>query len=366
MEKYTIGKKEQAEIVAFAGKVGFTLKTKTEDGKIVDEYVKQIKFCHAPSQNLLFIHKEIDHKELGFKVGVHPGKFLEALCNGSTISLWLGRKGSRYTPHSAYKGFPVTGNSKEPSAICYRVKGGVSSLEDFLKKIGAEWNSSAVVAESPTNLEHDESSVSRESPSDDLKGLASFTQAEIEGNTELSEGTSPSIIENSTTNTSAISPNVGAKLDSEVDGLKTAEREAVVKVRYGQGSFRDALIKIDGEKCWMSGIEGRRLLIASHIKPWSDCGDDDIESRGQPNNGILLSALWDTAFDAGLISFEADGRVIASSELADSAKRALGFDDYTLLPDKYMNSRRSAYLAYHRKEVFENWKKPKTSDPLAT
>lgn len=172
-------------------------------------------------------------------------------------------------------------------------------------------------------------------------------------------------VPNAATSTPLSAPENERSCGQDTASRKTAEREALVKVRYGQGNFREALFHEGGEeRCWMSGIEGRRLLIASHIKPWSDCRDD-IESRGQPNNGILLSALWDTAFDAGLISFEADGRVIASSELADSAKRALGFDDHTLLPDKYMNPQRSKYHAYHRKEVFEKWKKPKTADPLA-
>lgn len=151
------------------------------------------------------------------------------------------------------------------------------------------------------------------------------------------------------------SPKDQAALESDTASLKTAEREAVVNVRYGQGSFREALFKEDGERCWMSGIEGKRLLIASHIRPWSHC-KDDIELRGQPNNGLLLSALWDTAFDAGLVSFDPNWKVVTSDELAESAKRALALNETTSLPEKFRNERRRKYLAYHRAKIFEKWK----------
>jgi|GEM_PF-1917672 len=144
-------------------------------------------------------------------------------------------------------------------------------------------------------------------------------------------------------------------LEEDTNKLTTDEREAVVKVRYGQGAFRDALIKIGGERCWMSGIEGKRLLIASHIRPWSHCGKDE-ESRGNIHNGLLLSALWDSAFDAGLITFGEDWKVVASLELSESAKNALGLNVHRSLPEQFRNERRAQYLSYHRSKVFEKWK----------
>jgi putative restriction endonuclease len=38
-------------------------------------------------------------------------------------------------------------------------------------------------------------------------------------------------------------------------------------------------------------------------------------SRCELHNGLLLSALWDAAFDHGLVSF-ADGAVLASPQLS--------------------------------------------------
>lgn len=145
-------------------------------------------------------------------------------------------------------------------------------------------------------------------------------------------------------------------LESDTPSLNTAEREAVVKVRFGQGSFRLALFEERGygDKCWMSGIEGGRLLIASHIKPWSHC-ESDTDSRGRTDNGLLLSALWDAAFDAGFITFDPEWNVVASSKLSESAKCALNLSKHSALPDIFRTEGRKDYLAYHHANVFEYW-----------
>lgn len=151
-----------------------------------------------------------------------------------------------------------------------------------------------------------------------------------------------------------ITANDQVTLELDTPGLKTDEREAVVKVRFGQGSFRDALLnyKNHGAKCWMSGIEDKRLLIASHIKPWSHCKDAS-DARGCLDNGLLLSALWDAVFDAGLISFDADYKVIASSGLSETARSALNLNEYSVLPVAFRTEGRKSYLAYHRANVFK-------------
>jgi putative restriction endonuclease len=61
----------------------------------------------------------------------------------------------------------------------------------------------------------------------------------------------------------------------------------------------------------------------AHIVPWVDCDD---EQRLNVHNGLLLSALWDAAFDNGLISFADDGVVLASPSLSEAARRSLAVD----------------------------------------
>ena len=48
--------------------------------------------------------------------------------------------------------------------------------------------------------------------------------------------------------------------------------------------------------------------------PWSECGDAE---RLDVHNGLLLSALWDAAFDEGFVIFADDGTPIASSRLGE-------------------------------------------------
>jgi hypothetical protein len=49
------------------------------------------------------------------------------------------------------------------------------------------------------------------------------------------------------------------------------------------------------------------------------------------HNGLLLSALWDAAFDQGLVSFADNGSVLASSQLSETARKALDLDHVPLL-----------------------------------
>jgi len=54
--------------------------------------------------------------------------------------------------------------------------------------------------------------------------------------------------------------------------------------------------------------------------PWAECDND--AHRLDVHNGLLLSALWDAAFDAGKISFADDGQVLFPPSLG-ATERAL-------------------------------------------
>jgi putative restriction endonuclease len=51
--------------------------------------------------------------------------------------------------------------------------------------------------------------------------------------------------------------------------------------------------------------------------PWSHCKSD--VQRLDVYNGFLLSALWDAAFDAGLMTFDDDGNVLPSPRMEVAA-----------------------------------------------
>jgi hypothetical protein len=61
------------------------------------------------------------------------------------------------------------------------------------------------------------------------------------------------------------------------------------------------LLKNFKSTCVLTGIRHESLLLASHIKAWKDCTNEErLDSR----NGLLLSALMDKLFDRYFITFD--------------------------------------------------------------
>jgi HNH endonuclease len=130
-----------------------------------------------------------------------------------------------------------------------------------------------------------------------------------------------------------------------VAGLpRTTEAERLVVQRIGQNIFRARLMDYWQGRCPLTGITDPDLLRASHIIPWSECESD--AQRLDVHNGLLLSALWDAAFDKGLVSFDDDGRPVASADLSDAARHGLGLDAAPRLQG--LREAHKANLAAHR------------------
>ena len=124
---------------------------------------------------------------------------------------------------------------------------------------------------------------------------------------------------------------------------QTTEAERLTVQRIGQDIFRDALMDYWGGSCPITGITDPALLRASHIVPWAECDD---AQRLDVHNGLLLSALWDAAFDTGLVSFANDGTVLANPELSAAVRTALDLDGTPQLPG--LRDAHRANLAAHR------------------
>lgn len=89
-------------------------------------------------------------------------------------------------------------------------------------------------------------------------------------------------------------------------------RSAIVQVRVNQARFRKAVLASYNATCCISGLQHEKLVIASHIVPWSQ----DTKNRLNPQNGLCLSALHDRAYDQGLITVMPDFTVRVSVKLA--------------------------------------------------
>jgi len=134
-------------------------------------------------------------------------------------------------------------------------------------------------------------------------------------------------------------------------------RKVVTEQRIKQTFFRRAVLSSYRGRCCMSGLSEPRLLVASHIVPWSK----DKTNRLNPSNGLCLSAIHDRAFDKGLISLTDDLKIVISEELK---RKKEPFVVEVLLPldgRKIEPPERFApqveFIAWHRKELFLDNKK---------
>jgi hypothetical protein len=128
--------------------------------------------------------------------------------------------------------------------------------------------------------------------------------------------------------------------------------DAIVKRRIGQGAFRKLLEYVCGATCCVSGLSNKRLLIASHIVPWSKASSTQ---KTDANNGLLLSVTWDALFDKGLISFSDDGILLCSDTLDDKSMKCLGISRDVRLCTELLTDQRRENLMWHRsKHGFEH------------
>lgn len=86
---------------------------------------------------------------------------------------------------------------------------------------------------------------------------------------------------------------------------------ALVQVRVNQARFRRTILASYNATCCMSGLRVPKLLVASHIVPWSM----DTQNRLNPSNGLCLSALHDRAYDQGLITVLPDFTIQVTDDL---------------------------------------------------
>jgi len=125
----------------------------------------------------------------------------------------------------------------------------------------------------------------------------------------------------------------------------STEAERLVLQRIGQDVFRAGLMDYWRGCCPLTGIADPALLRASHIKSWAKCESD--AERLDVHNGILLSALWDAAFDRGLATFLDDGTPEFSGRLSQEARSCLLWTAPVALSAAHIEK-----LRWHREFVF--------------
>ena len=129
--------------------------------------------------------------------------------------------------------------------------------------------------------------------------------------------------------------------------LIETEKESLVLSRRGQGTFRRR-VQLFENSCRVTGIRADKLLIASHIKPWSASDNDE---RLDGNNGLFLSPHVDRLFDKGFITFTKSGGMEVSPQLDQDVLNRWNID-----PRKNVgrfNNEQAQYLEHHAGNTFK-------------
>ena len=150
-----------------------------------------------------------------------------------------------------------------------------------------------------------------------------------------------------------ISTKLIAHFDIEKDGEDIAYE---TKRRKGQDYFRRMILANYGGRCALTGIDIPQLLLASHIIPWAEKSHE--KDRLNPCNGICFSALYDKAFDKGLITVSPDDYTICLSSALREYETQEYYDKHfgcienqrITMPTEHKPNR--DFLAYHRDHVF--------------
>lgn len=132
-------------------------------------------------------------------------------------------------------------------------------------------------------------------------------------------------------------------------------RETLVATRVNQSYFRNRLLENYQGRCCVTGLGVNSLLVASHIKPWST--SDPATERLAPDNGLLLNALHDRAFDQGLITIDKDLRIVVSPAVPKddvAANRFLWEYEGCQIEEPLAFKPRSEFIEYHNDVIFRH------------
>jgi putative restriction endonuclease len=132
------------------------------------------------------------------------------------------------------------------------------------------------------------------------------------------------------------------------------DRLVIATTRVNQSYFRNTLLDNYDHRCCVTGLALDPLLVASHIKPWSEA--DPITERLAPDNGLLLNALHDRAFDKGLMTIDESLRIFISPEVGrdDASNEWLWRYDGCQISIPRRARPRREYIEYHNDVIFRH------------
>lgn len=146
-------------------------------------------------------------------------------------------------------------------------------------------------------------------------------------------------------------------LESEVELIEESNDIDVVKKpthRKGSDKYRREVINYMPQ-CPFTKITDERLLIASHIKPYSICiKNNENDQAIDYLNGLALSPTYDKLFDQGYITFTDSGELICGTQLSSYTWEKLSINPNAKNKMRIFPEEREMYLEYHRNNVFQD------------
>lgn len=131
----------------------------------------------------------------------------------------------------------------------------------------------------------------------------------------------------------------------DIDFDKTYIRDGI-KHRIFKEELREESLGFYGKViCYFDKL-AYKSLIASHIKPCSQCLKENNEYEAYDlNNGLLLNPTIDSYFDKFDISFDENGEILMGKSVDENVKVQFGRNK---LDSFVFNENRQKYMKYHR------------------
>ncbi|WAC00972.1 HNH endonuclease [Lacinutrix neustonica] len=138
--------------------------------------------------------------------------------------------------------------------------------------------------------------------------------------------------------------------------IEEMETGVIIKSSHRKGSikYRKEVINYMPQ-CPFTKITDERLLIASHIKPYSICIKNNENDQALDYlNGLALSPTYDKLFDQGYITFTDNGELICGTQLSSYTWEKLSINPNAKNRMRIFPEDREKYLDYHRNNVFQD------------
>lgn len=138
-----------------------------------------------------------------------------------------------------------------------------------------------------------------------------------------------------------------AMMTGSMDLEEGSYREYITKYRVNQDKLRAATLRYANEKCCITGISDKSILVASHIKPWSACAPKEMTDV---HNALCLNIFHDKLFDKYRMTVNESMEIIydpiLEKQIPEKLYRSM-IGEYTEIKVNENNRPDPKYLEYH-------------------